>query len=146
MFLVMFPMFLETATEPPTRLMSQVDDIKLNQTTIRRIPSRLAKLLESPACRMGCIASFALETAMRRSEIAKLEWPDALPSAALQRLDKYCAWRLRTDDDVPWVTIPKALKGIDELLPTFLAEPKRLLEDYRSALTSLEMNPIQRSR
>ncbi len=49
---------------------------RINQTTIRRIPSRLAKLLESPVCRMGCIASFALETAMRRSEIAKLEWAD----------------------------------------------------------------------
>ena len=49
---------------------------RINQTTIRRIPSRLAKLLESPACRMGCIASFAVETAMRRSEIAKLEWAD----------------------------------------------------------------------
>ena len=49
---------------------------RIGQKTIRRIPSRLAKLLESPACRMGCIASFAVETAMRRSEIAKLEWAD----------------------------------------------------------------------
>ena len=79
-------------------------------------------------------------------QIVYSNWPDALPSAALQRLDEYCAWRLRTDDDVPWVTTQKALKRIDELLPTCLEEPKRLLEDYRSALTSLEMNPIQRSR
>ena len=49
---------------------------RISQKTIRRIPSRLAKLLESPACRIGWIASFAVETAMRRSEIAKLEWRD----------------------------------------------------------------------
>ena len=49
---------------------------RIGQKTIRRIPSRLAKLIESPACRIGWIASFAVETAMRRSEIAKLEWPD----------------------------------------------------------------------
>ena len=49
---------------------------RISQKTIRRIPSRLAKLLESPACRIGWIASFAVETAMRRSEIAELEWPD----------------------------------------------------------------------
>ena len=49
---------------------------RIGQKTIRRIPSRLAKLLESPACRIGWIACFAVETAMRRSEIAKLEWAD----------------------------------------------------------------------
>ena len=49
---------------------------RIGQKTIRRIPSRLAKLLESPACRIGWIACFAVDTAMRRSEIAKLEWAD----------------------------------------------------------------------
>ena len=49
---------------------------RIGQKTMRRIPSRLAKLLESPACRIGWIACFAVETAMRRSEIAKLEWAD----------------------------------------------------------------------
>jgi len=49
---------------------------RIGQKTIRRIPSRLAKLLESPACRISWIACFAVETAMRRSEIAKLEWAD----------------------------------------------------------------------
>ncbi|MEC7585747.1 MAG: site-specific integrase, partial [Pseudomonadota bacterium] len=49
---------------------------RIGQKTIRRIPSRLAKLLESPACKIGWIACFAVETAMRRSEIAKLEWAD----------------------------------------------------------------------
>ncbi len=49
---------------------------RINQTTIRRIPSKVAKLLKSPACRIGWIACFAVETAMRRSEIAKLEWTD----------------------------------------------------------------------
>ena len=77
-------------------------------------------------------------------QIVYSNWPDALPSAALKRLDEYCAWRLRTGDDVPWVTIPKALNRIDELLPTCLAEPKRLLEDYRENLLQLQSNPIQR--
>ena len=49
---------------------------RVGQKTIRRIPSRLAKLLERPVCRIGWIASFAVETAMRRSEIANLEWAD----------------------------------------------------------------------
>ena len=49
---------------------------RIGQKTIRRIPSRLAKLLESPGCKIGWIACFAVETAMRRSEIAKLEWAD----------------------------------------------------------------------
>ena len=49
---------------------------RIGQTTIRRIPSRLAKLIESPSCRIGWVACFAVETAMRRSEIAKLEWAD----------------------------------------------------------------------
>ena len=49
---------------------------RISQKTIRRIPSRLAKLLESPACKIGWIACFAVETAMRRSEIANLQWAD----------------------------------------------------------------------
>ena len=49
---------------------------RIGQKTIRRIPSRLAKLIESPSCRIGWVACFAVETAMRRSEIAKLEWAD----------------------------------------------------------------------
>ncbi len=60
----------------PFNPVERVNKPRIGQKTIRRTPSRLAKLLESPGCRMGWIASFALETAMRRSEIANLEWAD----------------------------------------------------------------------
>ena len=60
----------------PFNPVERVTKPRIGQKTIRRIPSRLAKLLENPACRIGWIASFAVETAMRRSEIAKLEWAD----------------------------------------------------------------------
>ena len=60
----------------PFNPVERVNKPRIAQKTIRRIPSRLAKLLESPACRMGWIASFAVETAMRRSEIANLELAD----------------------------------------------------------------------
>ena len=60
----------------PFNPVERVNKPRIGQKTIRRIPSRLAKLLESPACRIGWIACFAVETAMRRSEIVKLEWAD----------------------------------------------------------------------
>lgn len=77
-------------------------------------------------------------------QIAYSNFPNVLPPATLKRLDEYCAWRLRTDEEVPWITIPKALNRIDELLPTCLADPKRLLENYRENLLELQSNPIQR--
>jgi integrase len=60
----------------PFNPIERVNKHGIGQKTVRRIPARLAKLLESPACRISWIASFAVETAMRRSEIAKLEWAD----------------------------------------------------------------------
>ena len=60
----------------PFNPIERVNKPRIGQKTVRRIPTRLAKLLESPACRIGWIACFAVETAMRRSEIAKLKWAD----------------------------------------------------------------------
>lgn len=60
----------------PFNPIERVNKPRIGQKTVRRIPTRLAKLLESPACRISWIASFAVETAMCRSEIAKLEWAD----------------------------------------------------------------------
>ena len=72
------------------------------------------------------------------------DWPEALPAKTLRRLDEFCAWRLRTTDQVPWTTVPAALDKIEELLPTCLAKPRQLLLDYQKNLLELQSNPIQR--
>ena len=54
----------------------RVNKPSVNCSQIRRIPARVVKLLENPSCTISWIALFALETGMRRSEIANLEWSD----------------------------------------------------------------------
>jgi exodeoxyribonuclease-1 len=48
--------------------------------------------------------------------VVAVERPDLLSDADRARHDEWVAYRLMTDDDVPWLTVPKALVELEKLL------------------------------
>jgi len=53
---------------------------------------------------------------------------------------KFAAWRVErmlAEEDVPWMTIPKALDEVDELLADASADDARLLGEVREYLLQL---------
>ena len=45
------------------------------------------------------------------------EWPELLPTPLLKIIDDEVAYRLTTDEKVPWMTAGKALEDIEQILP-----------------------------
>ena len=67
------------------------------------------------------------------------ERPDALPEARLAALKKWRAERILTDnEDVPWMTIPKAQREADRLLSDAGEEDAQLLAEVKAFLADLE--------
>ena len=72
-------------------------------------------------------------------------WPEALPVKVLKKLDEDICSRLTTREDVPWLTIDKALEKIEAMLPNCLPLSSSLLIEYRTDLIQLKSCPIQRA-
>ena len=69
------------------------------------------------------------------------EQPNSLPASKSAELKKWRAERMLTDDeDVPWMTIPKAQREADKLLSYASEEDARLLADVKAFLAELEGN------
>ena len=67
------------------------------------------------------------------------EQPDSMPGAKLTELKKWRAERMLTDNEnVPWMTIPKAQREADKLLSDATGEDARLLADVKAFLANLE--------
>jgi exodeoxyribonuclease-1 len=66
------------------------------------------------------------------------ERPDCLPDLKSSEIKKWRAERMLTqDDDVPWMTIPKALREADKLLNEAAEEDMRLLQETKQFLSDL---------
>lgn len=72
------------------------------------------------------------------------EWPELLPTQLLNIIDDEVAYRLTTDEQVPWMTVGKALADIEQILPECNAREGELLEEYRHDLMELRQQPIRR--
>ena len=71
------------------------------------------------------------------------DWPESLPTKTLRRLDEFCAWRLRTTDQVRgqpfqrhWIRSKNCCQMSGQAEATLL--------DYQKNLLELQSNPIQR--
>jgi hypothetical protein len=66
------------------------------------------------------------------------EQPDSLPAAKLAVIKKWRTERIVADDeDVPWMTIPKALREADKLLSDVTEGDARLLQEVKGFLSDL---------
>ncbi len=71
-------------------------------------------------------------------------WPSSLPAKEIKSIDEEIAWRLTTEDNVPWLTIDKVLDEIDIVLPTCDSTQEALLKEYHTYLNRMRLNPIQK--
>mgnify|MGYP007000267547 CR=1 len=71
-------------------------------------------------------------------------WSATLDAKTLKEIDDMMSWRLTTSENVPWLTIGKALEKIEELMPSCLPDAQDMLTEYRSDLLELKSNPLQR--
>ncbi len=71
-------------------------------------------------------------------------WPSSLPAKEIKSIAEEIAWRLTTEDNVPWLTIDKVLNEIDIVLPTCDSTQEALLKEYQTYLNRMRLNPIQK--
>lgn len=71
-------------------------------------------------------------------------WPSSLPAKEIKSIAEEIAWRLTTEDNVPWLTIDNVLDEIDIVLPTCDRTQEALLKEYQTHLKRLRLNPIQK--
>ena len=72
-------------------------------------------------------------------------WPETIPAKELKNLNDELFWRLTTQENVPWLTISKALEKIETIEPNCLAQPSQLLAEYRADLIALQADPIKQA-
>jgi exodeoxyribonuclease-1 len=65
------------------------------------------------------------------------ERPDLVPQQDADALKGWVAKRIMSEDDVPWMTVPKALAETDELLIGATDEQKKLLAEVKEFLEGL---------
>lgn len=71
-------------------------------------------------------------------------WPSSLLAKEIKSIDEQIAWRMATEDNVPWLTIDKVLDKIDIVLPTCDSTQEALLKEYKTYLKRMRLNPIQK--
>ncbi len=99
----------------------------------------------SPEDKFGFIAQMADERLRYFAERVLYEnWPQSLPVELLRKIDDEIAWKLTTNDDVPWQTIHSARIEIEAELPNCTGQQADLLLEYQEDLLHLEHNPIPR--
>ena len=64
-----------------------------------------------------------------------MESPDAIPESIRTKHDVDIARRLMSDEEVPWLTLPKALQEVNDLLDAAKESEKAMLCDLRDYLT-----------